>query len=227
MLLGLLLVNQYAQGPLSSSDQAISQAFHAFRTPFLTAVSLCITLFAQASTILPLSVLLLAFLYIRQQRWLAIQFTLSMILSESFTFLGKLFFHRERPDELFRLLAETSYAFPSGHATTAAAFYGCILLLILRSSKQPLVRALAIIKITCLVLAIGLSRIYLGVHYPTDVIAGIMIGALGVLVSIPITNSLFADKPANPTLPISISAVLLFTMISITLVALTFLSKAF
>ena len=89
--------------------------------------------------------------------------------------------HRARPDEVVAYAMPTSFSFPSGHALFATAFYGsCAVVASTRLSG----RARAVVWVTgaILVLAIGASRIFLGVHYPSDVIAGFLAGALCISV---------------------------------------------
>ncbi|MCP8970390.1 phosphatase PAP2 family protein [Ectobacillus ponti] len=87
----------------------------------------------------------------------------------------KEWFARVRPDEAFRLVAANSYSFPSGHAMGAASFYGALAFLLAR--RYAAFRIGIWTGGMVLVLLIGLSRVYLGVHYPSDVIAGFAMGA--------------------------------------------------
>lgn len=81
---------------------------------------------------------------------------------------------RPRP-EGFRLISEVGYSFPSGHSMVAVAFYGFLAWLIWKYMRDPLVRWFYTIVFGLLILAIGASRIYLGVHYASDVIAGFLV----------------------------------------------------
>ena len=89
--------------------------------------------------------------------------------------------HRARPDEVVAYAMPTSFSFPSGHALFATAFYGsCAVVVLTRLTGSA--RALVWVTAAILVLAIGASRIFLGVHYPSDVIAGFLAGALCIAV---------------------------------------------
>jgi membrane-associated phospholipid phosphatase len=88
----------------------------------------------------------------------------------------KLLFAKPRPELWPRLIAETSFSFPSGHAVGAMVVYGFISYIIAKELRQYQRYIYAIASI--LIIAIGLSRLYLGVHYPTDIIAGYGIGFL-------------------------------------------------
>lgn len=81
---------------------------------------------------------------------------------------------RPRPTE-FRIIDETGYSFPSGHSMVSAAFYGFLIYLIYKNIKNKYLKWSLIILLSIIVLLVGTSRIYLGVHYTSDVIAGFLI----------------------------------------------------
>lgn len=84
----------------------------------------------------------------------------------------KQLFERARPEDVLPLIEQGGYAFPSGHSVTSMAFYGMLLFLVqTRMEDRKKANALSIVLILLIAL-IGPSRIYLGVHYPTDVLAG-------------------------------------------------------
>jgi undecaprenyl-diphosphatase len=80
-----------------------------------------------------------------------------------------------RPDSFF-LVQENSFSFPSGHAMATMCFYGMLAFFLMREVKSWPVRLLIATLTVILSLIIGISRIYLGVHYPTDVVAGYAVG---------------------------------------------------
>lgn len=88
----------------------------------------------------------------------------------------KFFFARSRPTEI-NLIVENGYSFPSGHSMLSLAYYGFFVYLILNSNIKRKNKVLAIISLALLIFFIGLSRIYLGVHYASDVLAGFAISA--------------------------------------------------
>ena len=81
---------------------------------------------------------------------------------------------RPRPTE-FRIIDETGYSFPSGHSMASMAFYGFLIYLIYKNIKNKYIKWGLIITLSVLIILIGMSRIYLGVHYTSDVIAGFLI----------------------------------------------------
>ena len=88
---------------------------------------------------------------------------------------------RPRP-EGFRLIAETGYSFPSGHSMVAVAFYGFLIWLILRYEEDRLQRWIWSLALFFVVIMIGVSRVYLGVHYFSDVVAGYCVAAVWLVI---------------------------------------------
>ena len=88
---------------------------------------------------------------------------------------------RPRP-EGFRLIAETGYSFPSGHSMVAVAFYGFMIWLIIRYEEDRLQRWIWSLALFFVVIMIGVSRVYLGVHYFSDVVAGYCVAAVWLVV---------------------------------------------
>lgn len=82
---------------------------------------------------------------------------------------------RARP-EGFRLVAESGYSFPSGHAMVAMAFYGLLMWMVWHYERDRFVRWLSVIGFGVVIVLVGISRIYLGVHYASDVVAGFCVG---------------------------------------------------
>jgi undecaprenyl-diphosphatase len=95
--------------------------------------------------------------------------------------LLKIGFARARPELIEPIVVERGFSFPSGHAALSMVAYGVVAVLIWRSSIAPWARRAAVALLGLIILAVGLSRVWLGVHYPTDVLAGWTLGALVVL----------------------------------------------
>lgn len=93
----------------------------------------------------------------------------------------KLYFHRQRPDVSWALAHESSFSFPSGHSVAAICLYGILAYVLIARVKSLSARAVILGTAVLLVLGIGLSRIFLGVHYPSDVAAGYLAGSIWLL----------------------------------------------
>lgn len=100
---------------------------------------------------------------------------------------------RPRPTE-YRLIEENGYSFPSGHSMVSAAFYGFLIYLIFKYVKNKYLKWFSIIFLSTLIILIGVSRIYLGVHYTSDVLAGFMISISYLVIYTSIVND-YLDKP--------------------------------
>lgn len=98
------------------------------------------------------------------------------------TFILKHIFVRNRPNHL-RLIKQGGYSFPSGHSMISVCVYGYLLYLVLKIKNKALKYILSCLLVF-LILSIGISRIYVGVHYPTDVIAGYSLGIIEVILLI-------------------------------------------
>jgi membrane-associated phospholipid phosphatase len=130
------------------------------------------------SYIIIVAICLLLLTYFRRWRELA-GMVICLTGGAALNFWLKFLFHRSRPD-LFRVVQETGYSFPSGHVIASMCFYGMGAFLIMRTISSWRGRLAVATLAGILIVAIGVSRIYLGVHYPTDVLAGFAAGSMWV-----------------------------------------------
>lgn len=120
------------------------------------------------------------------RRWPELEgFALSLAGGAVLNFVLKNIFERARPDA-FHVVAAAGYSFPSGHAMVSLCFYGMAAFLLARVIPSWQWRYMLGVAIAILILAIGISRIYLGVHYPSDVVAGYTAGTMWLMFSISI-----------------------------------------
>lgn len=122
----------------------------------------------------------LALLVLIKNKRIAISVVSNLVLIALLNNILKLIVRRARPTG-FRLIAETGYSFPSGHSMVSMAFYGYLIYLIYKNVRNKKLRWTLITCFSLLILIIGMSRIYLGVHYTSDVFAGFLF-SLGYLV---------------------------------------------
>lgn len=149
-------------------------------SPILTSIVKIITHIGDASCVITFCLLLIALP--KSRKTIAFPVSVTVIVSTILNVLLKNLFTRARPD-ILRLINEMSYSFPSGHAMNNAALYTILILMIFRFIEIPSRKYT--LSALCVVLnfSIGLSRIYLGVHYAGDVLGGWLIGfAVAVLV---------------------------------------------
>ncbi len=100
---------------------------------------------------------------------------------------------RPRPTE-YRIVEETGYSFPSGHSMVSMAFYGYLIYLIYKYVKNKYLKWTLITLLSFLIVSIGISRIYLGVHYTSDVIGGFLISISYLIIYITATNKFLLNK---------------------------------
>lgn len=110
----------------------------------------------------------------------------------------KVAFGRERPAYPEAIATEGTFAFPSGHASAATALYGALALLVLRSGLPRGVRITGAGGLALVIAAIGFSRVYLGVHYASDVLAGVLLGAACVALGSAVAARVTARHAAGP-----------------------------
>jgi undecaprenyl-diphosphatase len=108
----------------------------------------------------------------------------------------KLAIARERPDLLEPVIVERGFSFPSGHSALGMVAYGILAVLVSRSRLPPAVRRVLVFGLGAIVALIGLSRIWLGVHYPTDVLAGWAAGGVIVLIYAAVTRQVSPEPAA-------------------------------
>jgi undecaprenyl-diphosphatase len=157
-------------------DVAIAQWFHQNATTALTGFVLAFTHLHSTPGLLTLSALFALFLLrTRQQRWLltlAITVPGGMLLNVAL----KHIFQRARPTFDEPLLSLTTYSFPSGHASGSTVFYGLLAAYLICMSPSWMSRIVIALAAMVMVALVAISRMYLGVHYLSDVVAGMVEG---------------------------------------------------
>ncbi|MDO8581569.1 MAG: LssY C-terminal domain-containing protein [bacterium] len=127
--------------------------------------------------------LFFATLWIWQKRWFRVwMLFLTMAGSEAIAILMKIFIARPRPDSAGALLLETTYSFPSGHALIALSFYGFLTYIWLRERRHIVTRIVIFLFAAFTIVGVGVSRIYLGVHWPSDVLGGYLLALIWLTV---------------------------------------------
>ena len=159
-------------------DTAWRDLVHGYAAPWLTRVMIAASWAGSGLVLWPLGALIVLLLARagreREGALFAVAVVGANLISESL----KLFFHRVRPEPWFGYPLPSSYSFPSGHAFVSFCFCLCLAEVVVRD-EWPAARKAAVwgAAVAC-TLTIGLSRVYLGVHYPTDVLAGFAAGVV-------------------------------------------------
>lgn len=172
------LGSEMVQGDTRHFDQAVREWAHSYASPAMTRAMNAISLLGYNILIVELVIALAVFAKLRWRRaavWLTVAMAGSLVLDLTLKYI----YHRTRPTAYFGM-APHSYSFPSGHAMCSFCFYGVLAGLLSARTKPLGWRLLIWFTAAALVIAIGLSRIYLGVHYPSDVVAGYLAAAVWV-----------------------------------------------
>jgi len=172
------LGSEVLQGDTQHFDLAIRTWVHRFASPGMTRAMTAISLLGYNILIGEMLIAFAFFAWLRWRRaavWLAVAMTGALALDMTLKYA----YHRTRPTAYFGVEPQ-SYSFPSGHALCSFCFYGVMAGLLSARTKSLPWRLAIWIAAALLVIAIGLSRIYLGVHYPSDVIAGYLAAAVWV-----------------------------------------------
>ena len=173
-----LLAQQVMRGGTQAIDQNIRMAIHGWASPLLTRAMRGITELGQPSLLIALGVIVVWRLYVIGRHRAAVVLAISALGGEACDQALKYSFARPRPDVFFGPQA-TGYSFPSGHSVEACCFYGVLAAIVtVRAGMRYKVAIWTVAAL--LTLAIGISRVYLGVHYPSDVAGGYAVAVVWV-----------------------------------------------
>ena len=178
--LGFLLELSWASDGSTAFDSQVTRWLVDHRTPAWTDAMRIVTWLGSSAVVVPLSILVVVVLLIGRRRWLAVFVALAVGGASLLSVLAKDVIGRGRPPVDIRLQQSHSSAFPSGHSTQAAATYFALALVVTILTRSRPLRATAWTVAALIVFLVGLSRIYLGMHWATDVLGGWLLGSLWV-----------------------------------------------
>lgn len=177
----LTVLAVFAQGSLLAVDRPVRDWLIGTRSGPLNEAMSWVTLLGARYVIGPLLVALAAWaLLTRRCRVILAVLVVAFVLNPAIEFVLKAAIDRPRPD-LLRLVAGRGPSFPSGHVVAAVGFYGMLPVLVSRMTDRLALRAGAFLAATAVILAVGFSRMFLGVHWLTDVVGGYLLGTVVVL----------------------------------------------
>lgn len=166
------LAEEIYEGETFRFDEIVRSNVHNFASPLMTGLMTTLSIIGSTTWLFIQGAFLCAiFAYFRLRHSLII-FLLTMSGTILLIITLKNIFQRQRPEPFFDIQAPTSFSFPSGHALSALCFYAVTAWLLTWRTKNRALRAVVWAVAVLLIAGIGFSRIYLGVHYPSDVLAG-------------------------------------------------------
>jgi membrane-associated phospholipid phosphatase len=175
------LASEVREGDTQNFDDSVRMSIHGVASPQATKLLFFATQLGAPLVLLPLTLVCsLLFLHWRRIR-AAILLTVTMAGVTFLSWLLKLIFQRARPVPFFGITTPASYSFPSGHSLASFCFYGALAALLTARLRSPVLRGAVWAAAIVIIVAVGFSRLYLGMHYPSDVIGGYATGFVWVL----------------------------------------------
>ncbi|MEJ7611091.1 MAG: phosphatase PAP2 family protein [Ferruginibacter sp.] len=164
-------------------DENIFEKIKPFVNQTNTNIMLVITFLGSQKFLVPANLLLIFYFFlVKDNKKTALQITAISLTSVIVMFSIKFFLQRQRP--MIPLISKVhGYSFPSGHTFSSVTFFGILAYMAYRNIKQPLLRWAIIIILIIFVILIGFSRVYLRLHYASDVIAGFCLGTLWLILA--------------------------------------------
>lgn len=182
------LTEELSGEALEGYDEQIANFFASLRNPELNSIVIFITDLGDLYAYIIAMILATIFFFYKLRSWKFIFQLLGVLLLSAISNIAlKKAFDRARPSEEHLVVIKT-LSYPSGHAMSATAFYGFLIYLIFQIKMAKWLRVVLTVFFTLLILAIGFSRIYLGVHYPSDVAGGFIAGLIWVAFCIILFN---------------------------------------
>jgi membrane-associated phospholipid phosphatase len=184
LLAFIVIAKMMAEGKMENFDNRALDFISGYVSNINTDVMQGFTFLGTHTFLIPANLLLTAwFLFIKKRHWYSIKIPAVALSSLLLMFFLKLTFRRNRP--LTPLLqAAKGFSFPSGHALMSVTFYGLLILIAWQNIRQTWLKWLLSVFLVFLVIVIGISRIYLRVHYASDVLAGFSVGLVWLLLSL-------------------------------------------
>ena len=155
-----------------------------------TPIAIFITNLGGTTILILITILLVATI---KNKKIALTVVLNPLIITGINLLLKSIVQRPRPTQS-PLITETGFSFPSGHSMVSMAFYGYLICLIAKFIKNKLLKVILIVLLSILIISIGISRIYLGVHYTSDVIAGFMISLCYLVIYTSMVKKLVIER---------------------------------
>ncbi len=192
IVLFIKLSREVFSEPAFAYDQIISQIIYSFRNPLLTKIMLLITNLGGGYILIPATIIII-FLIVRKHKEEAFLFSIILLMGCILNISLKSILQRPRPG-IAPLINATSYSFPSGHAMNSFVFYTTVSFYFFRFTRKKKLSIYISFASLLIIILIGFSRVYLGVHYPTDILAGYSAGFAWFATAIFMEKTIFFFK---------------------------------
>jgi undecaprenyl-diphosphatase len=195
LLIGALALAVTEISVVARADVALAGAIHAQAADWLTSTWLAVSDVAATEVILLATTVIVGLLIVGNHWRGAVALALSVVTAQVVVQLLKLLVSRPRPEAEGAIVDPSGFSFPSAHSASSVALY-LMLAVIATGLLRHRLRAVAYIAAALVILLVGFSRVYLGAHYPTDVLAGWLLGGVVVLASWRLCARLPVPAPA-------------------------------
>ena len=171
------ITRELIEGDVGTMDISILLAVAKTRTPWRTIVAIDVTALGSTPVVVLFSAVAFVALLVLRDRLGALQLLAASVGAGVLTFVTKNFIERIRPESAQQLVAVSGFSYPSGHSLLSAALYLTIAIIAGRYVRRFRARAAIFMAVSAIPVLVGASRVYLGVHYMTDVVSGIFLGS--------------------------------------------------
>lgn len=190
LIITLMIVEDVFEDEIMKLDTIGYNLISNIINPSITPIAIVITSIGGAIVIVALAIDVLILV---KNRKISFSIILNLVIATILNIILKNIVQRPRPDE-YRLITETGYSFPSGHSMVSMAFYGYFIYLTFKYLKNKKLKVLLITFLSILIILIGITRIYLGVHYTSDVIAGFLISICYLIIYTSLVKKYILEK---------------------------------
>jgi undecaprenyl-diphosphatase len=179
-------------------DSSILTAVVKIRRPWLTSVTVDVTALGSITLVTLISVAALCILLSLKDSFAAWQLLLNSLGAGVWTQITKNIIERTRPDDISHLVQVSGFSYPSGHSLASASLYLTIAILVARHLLTAQARVVLFSLAIAIISLVGMSRVYLGVHYASDVVRGV---SLGIAWALLLAGSFSAERAQDPQTP--------------------------
>jgi undecaprenyl-diphosphatase len=175
------ITKELLEGDVGAMDSAILLAMAKKRTPWLTMAAVDVTALGSITLVVLFSAFTLLVLLVLRDRLGALQLLAASVGAGILTSVTKNIIERIRPEEVQQLIVVSGFSYPSGHSVSTSALYLTIAIIAGRYVQHSRARVAIFLAVSVVLIMVGASRVYLGVHHATDVVSGISLGTAWAL----------------------------------------------